>query len=82
MRNYNAELVLLFFTRYLCPFIDTAVKPAHCKLEKAAEMLKKSDTKRMIINHYHVPQLAGYEEIAKTFPFDISLAYDGLEVNV
>lgn len=55
---------------------------AHCKLENAAEMLKKSNTKRMIINHYHVPQLAGYEEISKTFPFDISLAYDGLEVTV
>lgn len=55
---------------------------AHYNLRQAAEMLKKSNTDRMIITHYYAPQIVGYEEIFKTFPFDIQLSYDGLEISV
>lgn len=55
---------------------------AHSDLRSAAEMLKKSNTDRMIITHYHIPKIIGYEEIFTTFPFDIQLACDGLEIIV
>ena len=55
---------------------------AHNKLIDAKEMLKKTDTDRMIITHYYLPQVEGYEEIFKTFPFPIELAKDGMEIEI
>ena len=53
---------------------------AHAYLCDVAELLKKTNTKRMIINHYHEPLLNGYEEIFKTFPFDVEIAKDGMDL--
>lgn len=53
---------------------------AHTALKDAAEMLKKSHTDRMILTHYSAGKIEGYEEIFPTFPFDIQLASDGLEL--
>ena len=55
---------------------------AHCKLCDAKEMLKKTDTDRMIITHYYLPQVEGWEEIFKTFPFPTELAKDGTEIEL
>lgn len=52
---------------------------AHAKLCDVAEKLKNTNTDRMIITHYYMPQLEGYEEILKTFPFPVEIAADGLE---
>ncbi len=55
---------------------------AHNKLSDAQDMLKKTDTDRMIITHYYLPQVEGYEEIFKTFPFPVELAKDGMEIEL
>ena len=55
---------------------------AHNKLVDAKELLKNTDTDRMIITHYYLPQVEGYEEIFKTFPFPIELAKDGMEIEL
>ena len=55
---------------------------AHNKLVDSKEMLIKTDTDRMIITHYYLPQVEGYEEIFKTFPFPIELAKDGMEIEL
>lgn len=53
---------------------------AHAKLADVAEMLKATNTRRMIITHYYSPMMEGYEEILKTFPFPVDIATDGMEV--
>lgn len=53
---------------------------AHSKLADVAEMLKATDTERMVITHYYSPMLEGYEEIFKTFPFPVEIATDGMEI--
>lgn len=53
---------------------------AHTSLCDAQDMLRKTNTKRMIINHYYSPKIEGYEQIFKTFPFPLSLAKDGDEI--
>ena len=55
---------------------------AHADLSNVAEVLKKTDTDRMLISHYHTPRLTGYEEILPTFPFDVQFAVDGTEILV
>ena len=55
---------------------------AHADLCNVWEMMAKTDTKKMIINHYHMPRLEGYEEIFRKMPFDIQLAMDNQEVIV
>ena len=53
---------------------------AHAEICDVKEMLRQTDTKRMIITHYFAPRIEGYEEIFKTFPFPVSLAKDGEEI--
>ena len=53
---------------------------AHSSLCNVQEMLKQTDTDRMIITHYYKPRVDGYEEIFKTFPFPVSLAKDGEDI--
>ena len=53
---------------------------AHVKLCDVEEMLKKTNTDRMYIHHYHIPRLEGHEEIFKEFPFPVIIAKDGDEV--
>lgn len=53
---------------------------AHTPLCKAQEILKQTNTKRMIITHCYMPMIEGHEQILKTFPFPVSLAKDGDEV--
>ena len=53
---------------------------AHASLRNVQEMLKKTNTKRMIITHYYPSMVEGYENIFKTFPFPVSLAKDGEEI--
>ena len=55
---------------------------AHADLCNVWEMMAKTDTKKMIINHYHMPRLEGYEEIFRKMPFDIQLAMEAQEVIV
>ena len=55
---------------------------AHANLCDVQEMLKQTNTERMIITHYFGDSMVGYEEILKTFPFPISLAEDGEEINL
>lgn len=55
---------------------------AHAKLSDVAEDLRKTNTKHMIINHYHMPKMEGCEEIFKTFPFPVTVAVDGYEFSV
>ena len=50
---------------------------AHANLSDVADMLKETDTERMYIHHYHMPRLKGYEEILKTFPFEVTVLKDG-----
>lgn len=52
---------------------------AHAKLCDVAEKLKNTNTDHMIITHYYMPQMEGYEEILKTFSFPVEVAADGLE---
>ncbi len=53
---------------------------AHTDLCDAAEMLKKTNTKRMVITHHHSPRIEGYEDIIKTFPFPVEIAKDGFQI--
>ena len=53
---------------------------AHADLCNVWEKMSKTDTKKMIINHYNEPRIEGYEEIFRKFPFDIQLSRDGMEV--
>lgn len=55
---------------------------AHADLCNVWEMMSKTDTKKMLINHWHEPRIEGYEEIFGKLPFDIQLAHDGMEVIV
>lgn len=55
---------------------------AHADLCNVAEILKKTDTKRMIINHYNILRLENHEEIFKTFPFPVEISDDGMEVEI
>ena len=50
---------------------------AHSDLEVVQDILKAAPTRRMIINHYHMPRLVNYEKILPTFPFEVHLAVDG-----
>lgn len=51
---------------------------AHADLKDIKEKLKKTNTSKMLLNHYHYPRLQGFEQIFKEFPFDIQLSTDGL----
>lgn len=53
---------------------------AHAALCDVQDMLRQTNTNRMIINHYSPAQTEGCEEIFKTFPFSVSLAKDGDEI--
>ncbi len=53
---------------------------AHASLCNVQEMLKQTNTKRMIITHYFSPMIEGYEQIFETFPFPVSLAKEGEEI--
>ncbi len=55
---------------------------AHSSLPQVKDMLKATDTKRMIINHYHIPMLGDYKNIFKEFSFDICLATDLMEIDI
>ncbi len=55
---------------------------AHSALKDVKDKLKNTNTDKMIINHYHTPMVEGYEEIFKEFSFDVSLATDGLVINL
>ncbi len=55
---------------------------AHADLKDVAEVLKKTNTERMIITHYHAPRMEGYETILPAFPFRVELATDGMEVEI
>lgn len=55
---------------------------AHSNLSDKAEMLKKTDTDRMIITHYSPKRMIGYEEVLKTFPFPTTISSDGMEIDV
>ena len=55
---------------------------AHADLALVADALKKTNTDRMIITHYHSPRLEGYEDILPTFPFPVEIAVDGMEVTL
>ena len=51
---------------------------ARGNLKDIKEKLKKTNTSKMLLNHYHYPRLQGFEQIFKEFPFDIQLSTDGL----
>ena len=53
---------------------------AHTSLCDAQDLLKQTNTERMIITHYYRPMIEGYEQIFETFPFYVSLAKDGDEI--
>ena len=55
---------------------------AHATLANVADMLKATDTDRMLITHYAPKRIADADEIFKTFPFPISFAFDGLEIDI
>ena len=55
---------------------------AHGKLSEVQDLLKKTDTDRMLITHYHMPMIEGYEKIFPEFPFDVQLAVDGMTILV
>ena len=55
---------------------------AHGKLSDVWEMMARTNTKKMLINHYYKPQIEGYEQIFRKFPFDIQLTSDNMEVIV
>ena len=55
---------------------------AHANLADVAEMLKETDTDKMYITHYHMPRMKGYEEILKSFPFPVTVAEDGSEIEL
>lgn len=65
-----------------CRYDLVVCEMAHANLSDAQEMLKSTDTSRMILNHYNLPRLTGYEAVFPTFPFPVSLARDGMEVTV
>lgn len=55
---------------------------AHFKLCDKKEMLKKTDTDRMIFNHIYDESMSGHEVILKEFPFPAILSHDGMEIEV
>lgn len=55
---------------------------AHATLSDVADMLKSTDTDRMILTHYSPKRIAGADEIFATFPFPISFAFDGMEIDI
>ena len=55
---------------------------AHADLCNVWQMMAKTDTRKMLINHYHMPRLEGYEEIFRNMPFDTQLAMENQEVIV
>ncbi len=55
---------------------------AHSNFCDVAEMLKKTNTKKMVITHYSARRMEGYEDIIKTFPFPVEIAKDGYEITL
>lgn len=55
---------------------------AHSNLCEKADMLKNTNTDRMIITHYSPKRMIGYEEILKSFPFPTTISSDGMEIDV
>lgn len=55
---------------------------AHANLRDVAENLKNTNTDRMIIHHYNMPRMEGYEEILKSFPFAVEIGTDGMEIEL
>jgi len=56
---------------------------AHAAFEDVADMLRKTDTDRMIITHYYEPNLKGFDDISLAdFPFPVTLSSDGMEIQL
>ena len=55
---------------------------AHANFSDVADKLKNTNTDRMIINHYSMRRMEGFEEIVKTFPFPVEISFDGMEITV
>ncbi len=55
---------------------------AHGNFGQVADMLRRTNTKHMIINHYNMPRMEGYEDIIRTFPFPVTVAEDGFEISI
>lgn len=55
---------------------------AHAKLGDVQNMLKKTDTDRMLINHYYHECTENHEEIFKSFPFPVAFAEDCMETEI
>lgn len=55
---------------------------AHANLCDVQTMLQQTDTDRMIITHYFKDNMEHYETIFQSFPFPISLAYDGEKITL
>ena len=55
---------------------------AHVNLFEVADLLKKTNTERMIFTHYHDYRLEGKEKILPSFPFRVEIATDGMEVEI
>ena len=55
---------------------------AHANLCDVQEALKKTNTERMIITHYWSARMENYEKILESFPFPVTVATDGYEINL
>ena len=53
---------------------------AHANLCDVCEMLKQTNTDKMIITHYNILRLENHEKIFSNFPFPVTIVTDGYEI--